>query len=274
MKLVYLDQSYWGRLASSHRDLREELARCSARGAAMFPLSSIHWFETMKAAPEIRAGLVPVFEALARGHCLLNPIDVMRLEYRRHAQRRTRDWLRERMVTTDWSLMLGPRGKWWTVPFFWLLRRFITPRMYMQSLASTPGSAESTRRVNAILARGASSASGPLSSRRIDRSSIAMALGIQPSALPNAADELAAVFPSVAIRERLQDAIRAAVPTGLAANDLVDVTFLASTLAYFDIVTVDRAMGARVREAGLGELQAATVVSRIEDLGPAVGRAS
>ena len=49
-------------------------------------------------------------------------------------------------------------------------------------------------------------------------------------------------------------------------NDLVDVGFLASTLPYFGAVTVDRAMGARIAEAGLEQICQARIIKKIDQL--------
>lgn len=66
----------------------------------------------------------------------------------------------------------------------------------------------------------------------------------------------------------LLEAIKKAKKKGIEENDILDVAYISQTLPYFDVVTVDRKMGARISEASIEKLTRAEVVSRIEQLRP------
>jgi hypothetical protein len=276
--LIYLDQNYWGRFLTSHRHLGDFVLKLVEQGQAIFPLSSVHMLETLKAAPHIRHAALPFMEAVSNGHWLVNFISLLRLEFRRYVGLDGIDCLRHGLITDDPLNSIGPTdGVGWMVikKVLGAALRFAERRTGQEAsvftiLNAVADSKAICQGVAAILQRGAGDANQQQTAPKLDRESLARAIGVFPMVLPHDERSLKSAFPSIAVRMALQHSIMKAVPSGLAPNDLVDVSFLSATLPYFDLTTTDRKMGSRIREAGADSAIQSKVVCNIEEFRGAV----
>lgn len=259
--LVYLDQSYWGRITTTHTTVFHALVAGVEAGSLVVPFYVVPWMETMKAAPHVREKLLESFEALS-GRYVIEP-DVrklLHLELQRHREGRDARWVGERLVISDTQLLQ-------------LLRITLDPvvQSATEQMLGMSLSQLIREKVDSIFEEGAPEATAisKQTPTSYSRSEIAKVMELPESDLPPENGGWRTVFRSIAVRDALQRSIVRVKPGGLEPNDLADLQFLWITLPYFDVVTVDRAMGARIREAALGDLQRATVVQKIDDL-PAI----
>lgn len=256
--LLYLDQAYWGRIASPcHEKIGRFLAHHVESGAVSLPISDVTILETMKFAPHKRASLLPWMERLSTGLAITSFPVVVQAELERHREGRALKWMRGQLVSQN--------------PVLHDFIRMNTDPQMIDAIRQVSGISVSRiilKKVNEIFQRGAAAATtktkhSPVSYRR---SEISKVVGLPEAMLPSEDEKWQDIFQSIAVRDALQGAIVRAKPDGMEPNDLADIQFLWITLPYFDVVTVDRPMAARIREADLGKLAHAKVVHRIENL--------
>jgi hypothetical protein len=265
--LVYLDQNYWGRLLlAENASLLAVLSEMADNAKAIFPVSAIHILETMKAPPARRHPVFALMAVLSGGWCLRNPISAMRLELQRHRQDLDLTWIKACLLTKNPIEMLGP-DSFVLKAVSALIARCVGLKLFLDLLNNVSGTRATTAGVNAVLSRGAHGLNGLQGRIRVEQAGLAVMLGVSKDILPSTENGLMRMFPSLQVRTSVSRAIFDARSAGVERNDVTDLGFLAATLPYFDVVTVDRRMGARIKEASAGWPFSCEVVSDIAALG-------
>lgn len=262
--LLYLDQSYWGRLAQpENAEILDRLAALVNEGVLIAPLSIFVFAESMKAPRCVRMSLLPVFGKLSGDTALKNPLLLMRLEIVKHLEGRSTTWVRQRLLTRI-PIEMNP-----LVP---------PPSDSILDCLDIAFAADHTREETATidepLIQGAVQADVVDVPVTFTTSEVrAIFSPLQP---PEGAEDIKLDdMPSFRVLRRLQQAVRTQCAMGHRPNDMVDFTYVSETLPYFDIVTVDKTTGARIKEAGLEDLAYGEVVSTgLDDLVSAVERAA
>jgi hypothetical protein len=274
--LVYLDQNFWARFATSHQHLAKITEEFVNQGMVIVPISLVHVIETFKASPRIREVAIPLMERLSAGHFLVNPIDVFRLEFLRFRGDINLDELRHRLITrrflgaigSNSSILFRVLESLANLSISFASHRLGSNLSYLQVFNQVADSVRIRANVDQILARGALAANVELIDVNgqpiIDRIGLAKALSVSPAMLPTSASELLKSFPSIAQRYAIHKAILDAKATGYEGNDLTDVAALSTALPYFQIVTTDVTMHKRVRAAARSFRHEAIVVSKID----------
>jgi len=261
--LLYLDQSYWGRLAQPENvEILDRLTTLVDQGVLVAPLSVFVFAESMKAPRHVRMSLLPVFGRLSGDTALKNPVLLMRLEIVKHLEGRSTTWVRQRLLTRS-PIEMNPLAP--------------PPSDSILDCLDIAFSADYTREETATidepLIQGAVQADDvdvPVTFTTSEVQAI-----FSPCHPPEGAKDIKLDdMPSFGILRRLQQSVRSRCAKGHKKNDMVDFTYVGETLPYFDIVTVDHATGARIKEAGLGGMAHGEVVSTgLDDLISAVERA-
>ncbi len=269
--LLYLDQSYWGRLAlEENRELVSWIEGHVQTGRLVVPFSMFVFTETVKARLDIKKALLPIFKRLSRSKGLINYVDFLRMEYQRYREDRSVEWIRERLLASSVPQMAGPveglpPGP--TVPL----------ADYLDGVLSEPVSRDTAQELSEHLQQGAAEANalppGNELPTEFSRTELANIMSVAEDSIAEEFVQVFEVFPSFRVLDKVQRQIRDRKKDGVVRNDIVDLTFIAQTVPYFDVVTVDRAMGARIREADLGNDIYGEVVARIDELQPTIERA-
>jgi hypothetical protein len=269
--IIYLDQSYWTRLASgAHPVLLTQLERLVTVGRAICPVSAVHVIETIKRPLH---GRTPVFDLMARlsgGWCLTNPVSAMRLEWERYRYNFDRKWIKDRLLTKNPIEMLGPTNVGIVGAIAGAVGRHVGLATFVEIVNRLGGTKEATTRLNAVFERGARDLNAINGEIRCDRIELRNLLGRSADSLPSSQDDIQQAFPSLRVRATLRRAVIAARELGATANDIPDLGFISETIPYLDIVTVDRSMGSRIAEASTTWPFSFKVVSDIERLGEAL----
>lgn len=228
----------------------------------MFPVSAVHFLETMKAPPETRGPIFGLMVQISRGWCLSNPISVMHLEFDRYRNGHGVRWIQSSLLTRNPLRMMGPLNS----AAGNLIGEFVDLGLLLKSATEFSGSKAATSQLNAVLERAARGVNSLQGRVQVESTGVAHMLGVSRDELPSNEGDLLQAFPSLMVRSSITRAIVDARPSGFERNDIADLGFLSVTLPYFDLVTTDRAMGARIREASRTWTFPSRVVSDIDRL--------
>jgi hypothetical protein len=235
-RLLYFDQLHWAQVAAD-ADLVDYLRVHREAGRIAIAVSWFTLMETMKGAAPQRWRQLETMGLLGRGLFVRNFFDLVRLEHSRFARLEERDWLRSRIVTRNLGHAIGPGFLPSTV--FGIIG---TDRA-VDTFESIVERMKLRDQLDTLLAGAARTFNERQTRITLDRKMVSEFVGVSVQALPGSREALASAFPSIAWMEGL---VQRCVADGFEPNDLVDLSFLAAAVPYFDLVTCDRKMSRRV----------------------------
>lgn len=213
VRLLYLDQCYWGALSAPDRSvLRSSIEARVDAGAWIVPLDVARLLETAKRAHGVgRRELISLFWSLSRGYRVRLPTGLGSIAAAAAEREEDAEWVRARTVVHDASV-----------------------RRWLELLARLPDSAAHDLRSRIDARFGAARHEVPESTRVEDSAAQFSSFLPRRQLMPDH-------FPSLRLQMALSEfAMRR--KSGFQANDVVDIPTLAWVLPYFDVVTMDTDM--------------------------------
>lgn len=258
MIFLYLDQKdYGGLLDARNAAARSQLGAWVKAGKVVVPVSMIHYVETSKAEPRLRANLFDVMLELSDGLVVRGIPQLLALEERAVGNR---DLVRDGLLSKSFFDMLGAPAP-------------ATEMSLGAYLAATSANTPSTQ-IHDGVERAWDAAAAGINAERDRYPSLdnAYKRAFQRDVSPHDLTTLRSTFPHLAVMHAIQAAILAKVPTGLTGHDIGDSVALAVALPYFDVVGLDKRMLARVRDAdgSIADIRRARVERKLVDLIDAV----
>lgn len=255
---VYLDQKdYGGLVDAQNAGMRSQLRAWVQGGDVVVPLSMIHFVETSKAEPGLRARLFEVMLELSRGAVIRGIPQLVALEDRAVG---SRDRVRDGLLSMSFFDMFGASAP----------PMELSLAAYLAATSAVTPSAQ----IHDVVERSWDTAAAGINAERDRFPSLAEAYGraFQREVSPHDLPSLRTTFPHFAVMHAIQAAIVAKVPAGLTGHDIGDSVALGVVLPYFDVVGLDKRMLARVRDAerAIADIRRARVERKLPDLIDAV----